>query len=139
MEGVIGRHMKEFAFENGFRLEIIDESVNYYADFWNLKLVVRGRAEISQECLEDIVPTNSFEQMAKEALGDTVEYYREITQIGVRERELKENVARLLGDFENNALPYLMKSSFPKMMVKKRWAELAEEIRRKHREKRKSK
>ncbi len=124
----MGELIKKLMLNNGLVLEVIDESSNYYAEFWNLKVVIRGKVEVKAEYLEDIIPSGPYELEAKEALGKEVEYYRELTQIGVREAEAQENIQRLLKYFEENSLPYLQHPSFPKRMVRKRWQELAEEI-----------
>jgi hypothetical protein len=34
--------LKELTLDNGLVLEVTDESSNYYADFRNLKVVIRG-------------------------------------------------------------------------------------------------
>ncbi|MBW2040106.1 MAG: hypothetical protein JRI46_11050 [Deltaproteobacteria bacterium] len=120
--------IKKFVLDNGLVLEVIDESFNYYAEFWNLKVVIRGKVKVRAEYLQDIVLSNPHELEAKEALGKEVEYYRELTQIGVREAELGKNIQRLLQYFEENSFPYLRHPFFPERMVRKRWRELAEEI-----------
>lgn len=125
----MGRLLKRLILDNGLVLEITDESSNYYAEFWNLKVVIRGKVKVRPEYLQGIVPSNPSELKAKKALGEEVEYYRELTQLGVRETELGEDRRRLLQYFEENSLPYLQHPSFPERMVRKRWLELAEETR----------
>lgn len=121
--------LKRLILDNGLVLEITDESSNYYAEFWNLKVVIRGKVKVRPEYLQNIVPSNPSELKAKKALGEEVEYYRELTQLGVKETELGEDRRRLLQYFEENSLPYLQHPSFPERMVRKRWLELAEETR----------
>ncbi len=41
------RLLKELTLDNGLVLEVTDESSNYYADFWNLKIVIRGKVEVA--------------------------------------------------------------------------------------------
>ncbi len=125
----MGKLFKTLTLDNGLVLQVIDESSNYYADFWNLKVVIRGTVTVRPEYLQDISPTNPAEREAKSTVGPEVEYYRELTQIGVREAELEEGISRLLQHFEENSLPYLQHPSFPESMVKKRWRELAKEVR----------
>ncbi|UCC66489.1 MAG: hypothetical protein JSW32_00650 [Deltaproteobacteria bacterium] len=125
----MGRLLKRLILDNGLVLEITDESSNYYAEFWNLKVVIRGKVKVRPEYLQGIVPSNPSELKAKKALGEEVEYYRELTQLGVRETELGEDRRRLLQYFEENSLPYLQHPSFPERMVRKRWLELTEETR----------
>jgi len=120
--------IKRVTLENGFVLEINDESSNYYADFYNLKVVIKGTVKVKSEYLRNIVPSDQYEREAKKALRGEVKYYRELTKIGVKKTDLKENIRKLLRHFEENSLPYLHHPSFPERMVLKRWKELAQDI-----------
>ena len=111
-------------------LEITDESDNYYADFWNLKVVIKGKVRVAPDRLRSIRPTNPYEQEALEALGYEVPYHREITRIWVRKAEKKATIKKLLGSFEENSLPYLEHPAFPERMVRSHWKKLADEIKR---------
>jgi hypothetical protein len=117
-------------------LEVIDESSNYYADFYNLKVVIKGMVRVKPEYLNNIVPSNHYEREAIKVLGGEVEYYRELTKIGIRKIDVEENVRKLLQHFEENSLPYLKHPSFPERMVMKRWRELAQDIKKQEIEKR---
>jgi hypothetical protein len=124
----VGRLLKELSLDNGLMLKITDESSNYYADFWNLKVVIKGKAQVAPDHLQAITPSNPSEQEAKEALGNEVAYHRELTRIGVRKDEKEATIQKLLGSFEENSLPYLEHPSFPERMVRSHWKKLAEEI-----------
>jgi len=116
--------------DNGLMLEITDESYNYYADFWNLKVVMRGTVKVTADHLQAICPSNPPKQEAEEALGGEAAYHRELTRIGVRDAENEATIQRLLGSFEENFLPYLEHPSFPARMARRQWERLAEEIKR---------
>jgi vacuolar-type H+-ATPase subunit C/Vma6 len=120
--------LKELPLDNGLVLEITDESSNYYADFWNLKVVIRGKVQVASDYLQAIIPTNPYEQEAKEALGSEVSYHRELTRIGVREYEKEAVIQKLLSSFKENFLPYLEHTAFPERMVRSHWKKLADEI-----------
>lgn len=124
----MGRLLKEWTLANGLVLEVYDESTQYYADFWNLKVVIRGTVKISYEYLQAICPSNPSEQEAKEALGSEAVYCRELTRIGVREAEKEKNIQSLLGSFEENTLPYLKHPSFPEKLVRHQWQTMVEEL-----------
>ena len=124
----MGRLLKEWTLANGLALEVHDESAQYYADFWNLKVVIRGTVKVSYEYLQAICPSNPFEQEAKEALGSEAVYRRELTRIGVREAEKEKNIQSLLGSFEENTLPYLKHPSFPEKLVRHQWQTMVEEL-----------
>jgi hypothetical protein len=113
--------LKELTLDNGIVLEVTS---NYYADFWNLKVVIRGTVKVAPDHLRAIISTNPYEQEAKEALGYEVPYHRELTRIGVREAEKEATIQKLLGSYEENSLPYLEHSSFPKKMVRSRWKKI---------------
>ena len=126
--------LKELTLDNGLVLEVTDESSNYYADFWNLKVVIKGTVLVAPEHLQAICPTNPYEQEAKEALGSEVAYHRELTRIGVREAEKEVSIQKLLVAFEENSLPYLQYPSFPERMVRSHWKKLVDEIKGKKRD-----
>lgn len=119
---------KQLTLDNGLVLEVTDESSNYYANFWNLKVVISGKVKVTPAHLQAICPINSFGQEAKGALGGEVPYHRELTRIGVREVEKEATIQTLLGSFEENSLPYLGHPSFPERMVRSHWKRLADEI-----------
>jgi hypothetical protein len=125
-KGLVGRLLRGWTLANGLVLEIHDESAQYYADFWNLKVVIRGTVEIKPQYLHTIRPTNPSEQEAKVALGREAVYCRELTRIGVREMEKERTIQKLLGSFEENTLPYLNHPSFPEKLVRHEWQKKVE-------------
>lgn len=127
-KGLVGKLLKGWTLSNGLVLEVHDESAQYYADFWNLKVVIKGRVKVQSEYLKAIFPANPFEQEAKATLGSEVAYQRELTRIGVREVEKEKNIQKLLGSFEENTLPYLNHPSFPEKLVRHQWQKMAEEL-----------
>ena len=128
--GRVPRLIKEWTLENGLVLEIHDQSSQYYADFWNLEVVIRGTVRVRSEYLQSICPASPSEQEAKEALGGAVVYHRTLTRIGVREDEKEKNIQKLLDSFEENTLPYLRYPSFPEKLVRTQWTKLAEKLTR---------
>ncbi|HEQ78983.1 MAG TPA: hypothetical protein ENN76_01805 [Euryarchaeota archaeon] len=124
----MGRLLKGWTLANGVVLEVHDESVWYYADFWNLKVVIMGTVKIKPQYLRAICPSNPSEQEAKEALGRETVYHRELTRIGVREAKKGETIQRLLGSFKENTLPYLNHPAFPEKLVRHQWQKLAEKL-----------
>jgi hypothetical protein len=125
---LVGRLLKKWTLANGVVLEVHDESAQYYADFWNLKVVISGTVEIKPQYLQAIRPATPSEQEAKEALGSEAVYCRELTRIGVREAEKEETIQRLLASFEWNTLPYLNHPAFPERLVRHQWQKRVEEL-----------
>ena len=121
------RLLKEMTLDNGLVLRVTDESTHYYADFWNLKMVIRGHVEVASNHLQALSPSTPAEVKAKEALGSEVIYCRELTRIGVRKADKEEQIQTLLGSFEKNTLPYLRHPSFPEKLVLDHWQKMAEE------------
>ena len=121
------RLLKEITLGNGLVLRVTDESTQYYADFWNLKMVIRGHVEVASDHLQAISPTTPAEGEAKKALGSEVTYCRELTRIGVRETDKEEQIHMLLGSFEQNTLPYLRHPSFPEKLVLHHWQKMVAE------------
>lgn len=121
------RLLKEFTLDNGLLLKVTDESTQYYADFWNLKVVIKGRIKVTSAHLTAIYPSNPVEQEAKEALGAEVSYHRELTRIGVREADKEESIHTLVGFFEENTPPYLRYPTFPQKLLIQQWKKMVEE------------
>lgn len=121
------RLLKEMTLDNGLELRVTDESNQYYADFWNLRMVIRGQIKVTSNHLEAISPSTPAEGEVKEALGSEVIYCRELTRIGVRETDKEEQIQMLLVSFEQNALPYLQHPSFPEKLVLHQWQKMVEE------------
>jgi hypothetical protein len=127
-KGLVGKLLKRWTLANGLVLEVHDESTQYYADFWNLKVVIRGRVKVQSEYLQAINPSNLSELEAKKSLGHEVAYHRELTRIGVREAEKGTIIQKLLGSFEDNTIPYLNHPFFPEKLVRHQWQKIAEEL-----------
>jgi len=122
----VKRLLKELTLDNGLVLKVTDESTQYYADFWNLKMVIRGYVKVASDYLQAISPSNPAEGEAKEALGGEVVYHRELTRIGVREADKEGQIQTLLLSFELNTLPYLQHPSFPEKLVIHQWKKMVE-------------
>jgi hypothetical protein len=124
----MGKLLKGWTLENGLVLEVHDDSAQYYADFWNLKVVIRGTVKVQSQYLQAICPSSPSEQEVKDALGSEVLYHRELTRIGVREAEKEKTIQKLLGAFEENTLPYLRNPFFPEKLVRHQWQKRVEEL-----------
>lgn len=119
------RVLKRWRLPNGLELEALDLSENYWADFWNLRVLIRAKVPVPKGLKEGREP------LAKEAwdrLGDEVLYEREIVKVGVREGELREQMKDALRNFEENALPYLAHPDFPRRFVMRRFEEALKKL-----------
>ena len=124
----MGKSLRRWELRNGLKIEVEDESQNYYGEYWNVKLVIRGKVRVRSEYLNGLLTREPQGEEALRRLGEEVEYRREIIQVGVPKSRLQEAIGRLLSSFEENSLPYIEHPSFPKRFVRKRWRELIKEI-----------
>jgi len=53
--------LKELTLDNGLLLKVTDESTQYYADLWNLKMVIKGRIKVTSDHLKAICPSSPLE------------------------------------------------------------------------------
>jgi len=119
--------LKKWSLENGLEVEVWDESENYWADFWNLKVVILAKGKVDPEWKRGL--KDPLEEEVLLDIGDELCYKREIVKVGVRETELSREREAVLRSFEGNALPYLRHPDFPRRFFLRR----LEEALKKHR------
>jgi hypothetical protein len=115
---------------NGLKVEILDETVSYYGDDSNIKLIVRCRIEVKEEYLRSFLDHPRYPTVAR-ALGSAADYRREITKSGVPARNLSAVKSFLVEKFEENALGYFEREDFPERFVCRKFAEISEELAKK--------
>lgn len=119
------RLLKRWRLQNGLEVEAMDLSENYWADFWNLKILIRARVEVPEGFGD---PLDPLQREALRRLGKEVLYQREIVKVGVRERDLEDERRKVLKNFEENALGYLAHPAFPRRFLQKKLEETLERI-----------
>jgi len=117
---------------NGLTIEILDDTVSYYGDYSTVKLVIRCEIEVKKEYVRPLNGHPRYTQVT-EALGDAVEYRREITKPGVSAGNLAAMRAFLIESFEENALGYFEREDFPERYVRKQFTDMAEDLAKKDR------
>lgn len=117
---------------NSLVVEVQDESVNYYGDYHNIKLIIRCRVGVEHRYLEPFRDNPRFGK-ATQILGPVAEYRREIVKAGVPGKDLLKTKSYLLERFEENALAYFEREDFPMKFVQKRLAEIVEELEKQER------
>jgi hypothetical protein len=117
---------------NGLKVEIIDDTVNYYSDYSTVKLTIRCVIGVRQEYLLPFRDRPDYGEVA-DVLSDAAEYRREIVKVGVPGKNLSAVKGFLVGQFEENALGYFERDDFPERFVRKRFTDLAEELSKKSR------
>jgi len=114
------RPLKRWRLPNGLELEALDLSENYWADFWNLRILIRGKVPVPEGLVD---PSDPLGREALRELGKEVLYQREIVKVGVREADLEGERLRALRNFEENALKYLAHPDFPRRFALRRFEE----------------
>lgn len=120
------RLLKRWLLENGLEVEVWDESENYWADFWNLKVLVLAKGKVDPEWKKEVKDT--FEEEALSEVGDEICYKREIVKVGIREADLSKEREAVLKSFKENALPYLRHPDFPKRFFLRRLEEASKKL-----------
>jgi len=83
--------IKRYCLKNNLKLEVWDLSENYWADFWNLKLEIRGKIEVDPSVFPKEDP---LAEEAINAMGKEVFYKREIVKVGIREKDLPREIVK---------------------------------------------
>lgn len=122
----MGRLLKRWTLENGLEVEVWDESENYWADFWNLRVLVLAKGKVDPEWKKVI--KDPFEEEALSEVGDELRYIREIVKVGIREADLTKEREAVLRSFEENALPYLRHPDFPRRFFLRRLEEVSKKL-----------
>ncbi len=112
---------------NGLTVEVEDNSVNYYADYYHIKLVVRCRIAVRAAYMKTLEGSPSYGRVV-ETMGRSVDYYREIVRAGVAGRDVASVKGTLLQAFVETALPYFGREDFGEKFVRKRFAEVEKDL-----------
>lgn len=121
--------LKTWRLPNGVVVEIVDESMQSSADFWTIKLAVKGAIEVKREYLSDFDDKPDYLEILSMLLP-TARYHREIVKTGVAQEDMSSEKAILLFVFEKNALIYFEREDFPERYVRKLYKELEKELAR---------
>lgn len=124
--------VRSWSLANGLTVEVEDDTVNYYGDYYNVRLIIRCPVAVKREHLESSKENPHFDRVVA-LLGSLAEYRREIVKAGVAGRDVAGVKEYLLQQFEDNALPYFEHEVFPERLVQKRFVEIAEGLSKKDR------
>lgn len=123
----MGTLLKRWTLENGLEVEVWDRSENYWADFWNLKVLVLAKGKVDPEWKKGY--KDPCEEEALSEIGDELCYKREIVKVGIKEADLSKEREAVLKSFEANALPYLRHPDFPRRLFLRRLEEVSKKLR----------
>lgn len=119
--------LKTWWLTNGVVLEIIDESVQTSADFWTIKLAVKGTIEVKTTYIDDFQDNPDYLEILSMLLP-TAQYNRDIVKTGVKTVNAAAEKAFLLDVFARDALFYFEKEDFPERYVRMLYKEIEKEM-----------
>ena len=117
---------------NGLTILVDDDTVNYYADYYNVHLSIRCQVAVKPKYLKAFKDNPHYDR-AVSSLGLLTEYRREIVKAGVPGPDVAAVKEYLLQKFEETAVPYFEKEVFPERFVQKRFVEITEELSKRNR------
>jgi hypothetical protein len=120
---------RTWVLSNGLTVKAFDDSVNYYGDFYNMKLTIISTVRVDPRYFADFRKHSHYGEVVK-VLGLKTEYRREIIKAGVSGDDLSPAKAAVLDSFEVNALPYMERADFAERLVRKRFAEIEKELKK---------
>ena len=112
---------------NGLTVTVEDDTINYYGDYYNMRLSIRCRVEVKPEYLGSSRETT----LTRPGGGDAGSFGRvppEIVKAGIPGRDLAASGEDLLQKFAETALPYFERKVFPERFVQKRFDEVVQEL-----------
>lgn len=124
--------LRSWHLANGLTVAADEETINYYGDYYNMRLIIRCSVAVRREYLASFEKSVHYER-AVAILGPVAEYRREIVKAGVPGKDLPGVKENLLRGFEETALPYFEREVFPERFVQKRFTEIAEGIEKENR------
>lgn len=124
--------LKSWHLGNDLTVVVEDDTVNYYGDYYNVRLTIRCPIEVKREYLASSKGNPYYDRVVAR-LGPVTEYRREIVKAGVPGKDLAAVKEHVLRKFEETALPYFEREVFSERLVQKRFAEVAEELSKRNR------
>ncbi len=119
--------LKEWTLRNGIQMKIIDETVRYYGDYHNVKLILIATVPIKEGYLSCFKDSPYYERIL-ELLVPSREFRREFLKVGVSGEVLERTKQEIVENFEKNALLYMEKDHFPAKFAKSEFEKLEKEL-----------
>lgn len=109
MDNLLG----EIALANGMKVRFIDNTRRYFGDFYLVTVEIRCEVPILPEYFDTISIFNEV----KSHWGETIVHLRKVQQMGVPSAQVSQVTERLIANFEQHSLPYLILATMPKKLV----------------------
>lgn len=110
--------VRTYPLAGGCRAVLSDATRHYYGGYFHVRLEVRADLELTAECFEN----RAAYEDALGRLGSRVTFRRILDKMAVPEPELDDVRRSLIGAFETNLLPYLLRPDFPRRFVASEYA-----------------
>lgn len=105
--------LREITLANGMKVRFIDNTRRYFGDFYLVTVEIRCEVPIFPEYFDTISAYNAV----KSHWGETIVHLRKVQQMGVSSAQVSQVKERLIVNFEQNSLPYLIPSTMPEKLV----------------------
>lgn len=121
------RLLRRWNLRNGLVIEVFDESFRYYANYHNVKLLIKSIVPLKEEYIFNFKSSPYYEKISAMLLPKR-EYIREIVKVGVKEDMLERTKEEILGNFEKNVLSYMEREDFPEKFAKREFEKLEKSL-----------
>lgn len=111
--------LHEKQFDNGLELIFIDLTNRYYGDFYQVKIDVINRIQLTDTFLSRSGLTEREQAQARNRFGAVLESHKELKRMGVAGPDVKDVTSRMIQQFLDSSLPYLTDAKFPSQLLKK--------------------
>ena len=104
-------------FDNGLRLEFVENSNRYFGDYYRLRIEVRCRVSIDAALFPEAADPAGESRRVRGLLGEELTWTRPLERMGVATADLPAVRAELMDTFATTTYPYLRSPEFPSRLL----------------------
>jgi len=105
--------LRQEQFENGVRLEFVEDSNRYFGDYHRLRIEVRCRVAIAAALFAEAADPSGESRRVRGLLGDELTWTRPLERMGVATADLPAVREKLMASFATSTFAYLRSPEFP--------------------------
>ena len=109
--------LRQEQFENGVRLEFVEDSNRYFGDYYRLRIEVRCWVAIDAGLFPEAADPDGEVRRARGLLGEELTWSRPLERMGVATADLPAVRAELLESFATSTYSYLRSPEFPARLL----------------------
>ncbi|MDX9709644.1 MAG: hypothetical protein RBT64_08815 [Trichloromonas sp.] len=109
--------LRQEQFENGLRLEFVENSNRYFGDYYRLRIDVRCRVSIHAALFPEAADPDGESRRVRGLLGEELTWTRHLERMGVATADLPAVRAELLEAFATSTYSYLRSPEFPARLL----------------------